>query len=406
MSVLLRPDDFISPDDFTDWACNQYGECFAGPVNDPQTASIETYRGGLKSLIRTAYRTSFETEEGRASACGILLTTTDDAIPVHVPFAATLSPGSLAVFSQMALDPRDVLVVTLDKSGDLAVAGLARLSMHDIYYEHRRIQPLVRILAPGRLRLNIASLSDEYCGGHAEIFAKLYSVLCVRDWVHRIAQAQRNAGEYPGRAPVFYRFLANCLLQMRDRRHGGTLLVVPAGFDRDHLTAHLTVGYPCDTGVVRDAVDRFAACTRSSGPVRSGPHSSEQDLLALQVETDLQMTIEHVVGLSMLDGAVLLDDQLTLFGFGCIIKRSDTLLQQPRRLYPDGKTGFVEVEQDATDLGTRHRSAACFCREVAGAMAFVVSQDGYVSVATGTGEAVEIYHRISPEDDTNEYPVA
>ncbi|QDU38228.1 hypothetical protein Mal4_25530 [Maioricimonas rarisocia] len=406
MSVLLRPNDFISPDDFADWACNQYGELFSGPVNDPETVSIEVYRAGLKSLIRTAYRTSFETEEGRASECGILLTAADDAVPVNVPFAATLSAGTLAVFSQMVLDSRDVIVVTLSDSGDLVVAGLARLSIHDIYYEHRRIQPLVRILGPGRLRLNIASLSDEYCGGNAEIFAKLYSVCCVRSWIHRIAQAQRNAGEYPGRAPIFYRVLADCLLQMRDRRHGGTLLVVPAGFDSNRAAAHLTVGYPCETSVVRHAIDRLAACTRPASQVRSGGQPSEQDLLAAQAEADLLTTIEHVVGMSMIDGAVLMDEQFTLLGFGCIIKRSDTSLRRPRRLYPDGKTGFVEIEQDATDLGTRHRSASCFCREVPGAMAFVVSQDGYVSVATGTDEAVEIYHRISPEDDTNEYPVA
>jgi DNA integrity scanning protein DisA with diadenylate cyclase activity len=80
------------------------------------------------------------------------------------------------------------------------------------------------------------------------------------------------------------------------------------------------------------------------------------------VERNLENAERLISALSCVDGAVIIDRALGIRGFGY------------RLTAPSSKTS------DLTGVGTRHRSASDFCRRVDGAMAFVVSQDGGVTL--------------------------
>ena len=121
-------------------------------------------------------------------------------------------------------------------------------------------------------------------------------------------------------------------------------------------------------------------------------------LAKLQRETRLRLENAPIVekaiaglpdlvhSLAAVDGAVVLTRDFTLKGFGAVIGQSQ---------YDDDNEKVTEVlsvtldenpqcwyrikhshERPLDSFGTRHRSAYRFCKEVPGAMAFVISQDG------------------------------
>jgi hypothetical protein len=99
------------------------------------------------------------------------------------------------------------------------------------------------------------------------------------------------------------------------------------------------------------------------------PTSDHADRRLPQRERWLQ-SIAHLTGV---DGAVLLDAQLRVLGFGCFVDLSEPVPVVVQK--SDG--GRTEGRSDALG-GGRHRSAAEFCRLCAPAAAIVVSEDGRV----------------------------
>ena len=80
--------------------------------------------------------------------------------------------------------------------------------------------------------------------------------------------------------------------------------------------------------------------------------------------------------LAAVDGAVLIDSQLRVLGFGCFVDIPDL----PTDVLCLTGTGEVEKRLSATLGGGRHRSAIEFCRRFAPAAAIVVSEDGRISL--------------------------
>jgi DNA integrity scanning protein DisA with diadenylate cyclase activity len=85
--------------------------------------------------------------------------------------------------------------------------------------------------------------------------------------------------------------------------------------------------------------------------------------------------LKSVGYLAAVDGAVLLDSQLRVLGFGAFVNIPD---QQDKVAYRSAEgVDMVEPRQLG---GGRHRSALQFCREYAPAAAVVVSEDGRITV--------------------------
>ena len=85
--------------------------------------------------------------------------------------------------------------------------------------------------------------------------------------------------------------------------------------------------------------------------------------------------------LSVVDGAVVFDSELRLLGFGGEILVDESTASKSQQTFTDATTDNPLPSQNSSSFGgTRHRSAYRLCKTVAGSLAFVVSQDGELTV--------------------------
>ncbi len=114
-----------------------------------------------------------------------------------------------------------------------------------------------------------------------------------------------------------------------------------------------------------------------------------------------------LAALSSVDGAVVLNRELQVIGFGAEITLSsppatDEVIHFGWHPDPVG----IPVPKPLLDFGMRHRSAYHFCKALPGAIAFVVSQDAAITVfcntrrdpqADGSVAEVEMFEGLTPE---------
>ena len=102
---------------------------------------------------------------------------------------------------------------------------------------------------------------------------------------------------------------------------------------------------------------------------------------------------ECVAHLAGVDGALLLTRDLRLRGFGAVVRHVGEL---PPILRAVDAGALDRQPYDLSASGTRHRSAAVFCKQNPGVAAFVVSQDGEMSAMRSIDETVIVWH-IKPQ---------
>ncbi len=146
-------------------------------------------------------------------------------------------------------------------------------------------------------------------------------------------------------APVF---LGSTILAVASEGHGGAVWIMRE--NRDHKG--IQIGYPIH---------------RDDRPL---PERYEQR----------SKWLESVGHLAAVDGAVLLDSQLRVLGFGAFIDIPDS----PRKVSFVSSAGNIEKRLPKDLGGGRHRSAVEFCSRFAPAAAIVVSEDGRISVIWAT----------------------
>jgi DNA integrity scanning protein DisA with diadenylate cyclase activity len=94
-------------------------------------------------------------------------------------------------------------------------------------------------------------------------------------------------------------------------------------------------------------------------------------------EALLDSALNSVGELSAVDGAVVIDENLKLWGFGAKLNFEPAQLDVVRFSPLTNNTSTIPL----ADLGgTRHQSAARFIRSYPTAMAFIASQDGNVTL--------------------------
>lgn len=136
--------------------------------------------------------------------------------------------------------------------------------------------------------------------------------------------------------------LARAIFKVSMGGHGGTFLIVPSDSKKS----------------LRDLVIRYRS---SLGPwfdrrFRRGDGQLDSELV--------EQYSSVLAGLTGVDGAVVLKEDLSLIGFGATIKSSFTAAERFHG-------------------GHRHKSAQSFCQKNPGTLAVVISQDGPVTVCKG-----------------------
>ena len=181
--------------------------------------------------------------------------------------------------------------------------------------------------------------------------------------------------------------LRRALAAIRRARHGGTLLIVPPGEQGDLEVPGITLKYRFAD---QDTRRRFRqlilsiVSTLQDVAVRDGVAHVDLAFYQRRGETELRPLEEAVVELAQLmaslaavDGAVVMNRRFEVIGFGGEITIAEPVRQIHRAIDLEAEKTAVEV---VDGVGTRHRSVYRLVQAQPEALAFVVSQDGTVSV--------------------------
>ncbi len=162
----------------------------------------------------------------------------------------------------------------------------------------------------------------------------------------------------------------NVLIQlaasMRAHGHGGSLLVVPEGSESWRDSIIKPISYPV-----------------------TPPFKELRNLLAQNIEEksmplwqdEVNRTVESLAGLTAVDGATIINDQMELLAFGAKIGLSSSSSPVNEILVTEPVIGTSgKIIHPSLNGGTRHLSAAQFVFDQRDAIALISSQDGRFSI--------------------------
>ncbi|MCC6165549.1 MAG: hypothetical protein IT182_19555 [Acidobacteria bacterium] len=189
---------------------------------------------------------------------------------------------------------------------------------------------------------------------------------------------------------ISQRMMKRAIALLRHARHGGTIVFVPMETAQDLCAADpfidLKYGFEdvprqgSFPDLVVSILNRLAAL-HGDGPRPNDPvgwaefETTPDDELATLDEALFEMA-HLIAGLASTDGAVVLNKQHDILGFGGMISgRLPAVRRVDRALDLDGN---AVAEEGTENVGARHRSAYRLAGALPGAIVIVISQDGGV----------------------------
>jgi hypothetical protein len=347
------------------------------PPESSSAAAALPDRDIIESVVDAAFWASLRREEGYAPKISLAFLSPEQTThPLVFERPLPLDPGLLTRISPAVERPGIHLGVWRDGNA-FVVWGIAR-PLPGLCF-------VVEVAAPGLLVIK------HHTG---ETSGKFVNVAVLEgDRVKMIDGAASRISDCPSlltsllglNAPTAWAHSGNVLAQMaismRAHRHGGSLLVVPAG------------------------TDAWRESIVSPMPYATSPSLTELAHLSRAVPLDaerrawqdaLGRAIEAVAGLTAVDGAVVMSGQWEVLGFGAkIVRRKGWApVEQVTATEPiEGGAGTL-VHPDQLG-GTRHFSAAQFAQDQHDSVALVASQDGRFTVFAWSGcEEMVHAHRI------------
>jgi hypothetical protein len=203
----------------------------------------------------------------------------------------------------------------------------------------------------------------------------------------------------------WYVAVIRMLLTIQRYAHGGALLVVPEGRSTDlHLTYPFRYDRVTTALRVYGSTHVFERLQADESPAVP-PHAPFEETGPFAGE-ELEGALRLVASLSRVDGAVLLDQDLTVHGFGVEI----ATLTEPSsvlRVTDEDATRELCEAVPVREYGTRHRSMIRYCAAHRDAVGFVVSQDRDIRVMTNLDGEVGVWENpnlLMLSHDSPEYP--
>ena len=199
-------------------------------------------------------------------------------------------------------------------------------------------------------------------------------------------------------------FMRRVIREIRNSRHGGTIVFAPRFLMADLLKAggpfraKYRIEESCTASPFALILDEVTRRLAHFALVKGEPSAGWQEYLAWYEEfpyTFSQRFVELALWLSDLtavDGCLLVDHKFTLFGFGVEIQVpsfEDEMVY--RALDIEAHNCILESMESA---GTRHRAAYRLCREFAPCLAIVVSQDGAVKFVAHHQDKVTYWNHL------------
>jgi hypothetical protein len=331
------------------------------------------------AVLNASFFASLLEEEGRRSiftlafvSPSFVASSTDfEAFVFAKPVA--LHPKSIAKLTPATHPDRTFLGVFPNPSGELEIWGLV--------HRGERTFAIDLESPPSCLRIRVhraGTMSGHYIGRLLFLYT--------RGEVHWFSEPWDLLGKLRDgaqMAPVVAHALCRLARRMLAHGHGGTLLVTNAGTARQGLTFHPS--YQAASEILAEAVANDDAETTGSLPKVTLAEAATRRSRLEQRHAD---ALAFVAQLTAVDGATVLDDRLSLLGFGAVIQTtgsSDDIIVKLENVY----TGETRTTNLSEFPGTRHRSAIHFClNQTTGlGLALVASQDGDLSVFARANES-------------------
>jgi hypothetical protein len=411
--------DFAFPDDLAREVLDRWDTFATRHGAPPPLPSLDDLRG----ILAAAFFASLEREEGRplrfVLCCSPDLDVVRDGFGETVPVVPLEVPRPLTVGSIRSLAPavnpdNAAMLIRFPRAGgrtsQCEIAGILHVgenvararSGRSFYYRPAPYALIVEVLDAGELHVyqgGVRLISMEagrlynLIGYSALDFLPISYILMSGD------RALRARIVGPGHEPIRetsdfeWTALLNTILcivnGVRAHGHGGTVLLVAPG-----AAASLPVRTKFDVGSQESVlVDRFVEFIntrhvladiryQSQEPDRATTDPSRLHLqnAAFAAEEDLVGAAEVVAGLTAVDGALVMTTDLRVLGFGAeivldaaepVVAYEASSPTQPRESWPT---------VDSESFGMRHRSALRCVGVTTQVAAFVVSQDGQVSL--------------------------
>lgn len=316
----------------------------------------------IEAIMDVAFWASLRKEEGRSPKVSLTYLPPqlagqpllfEERIPLTADVLTKLAP---------AVERSGIHLGVWDDDGELCVWGTTR-SIPDCSFVLEVIEPGLLVVKHRRIKgfgkyINVAVLKgseikiiDEHSKSLPDCPAVLTSLL-----------------DY--NSPTGWNDSVNVLVQlaasMKQHGHGGTLLVVPNESSRWHESIIHPITYP-----VTPAYDELSKQMQQV--------VNESSMMLWQEEVN--RLVDQIAGLTAVDGATIVNEQLALLAFGAKIGLSSNGAPVEEVMVTEPVVGSSQQKIHPSQMGgTRHLSAAQFVYDQRDAIALVSSQDGRFTI--------------------------
>jgi hypothetical protein len=354
---------------------------------------------GLRRLFEMAFQTSLTTEEGRHPRFRFFVSAPavdpvppiarfDPPIPLRADTLRRMVPAvSSRLHAVKVVEAKNGglfadSVLAVDEMGDAGMVGRPEISMG-----LGLPGLMVRVDGPGRLRATEKGSTWELRDGRVRPLNHYALISTVRKWFSDLAaylldetgvvdMGNAHVGDDPG--VVFDSVWSAILSSTVSAGHGGAFAILPG-----EPGPEMRIKYPArDLDLCRAVMAFWGACfdpEKEKSAADMETKSAHWDAAKRRMFSAARALAE----LANVDGCVVLDRKLRLYGFGGEIRVGEEQVQgwtceeaHPETLAP---LNVINVER----WGTRHRSAFRLCCVRPGTIVFVVSQDGDLRVFYG-----------------------
>ncbi len=365
----------------------------------------------IKKLISLCYHASMAAEEGRYPrfrACLVDRHVSRESLYVtgelqkHISLDGLdgvealrkLTPAVSSFENALGLEEKDGQLVCTHLRISQPQRTLSKLGWPNLFDNSKSGMSVdVRVDGPGEVAVIGALGSLSLLRGKITAHAPWRLIPQLKQWLSVLAQKLAGRIESDADAKLFggvdhtitsilIELWGSVLSDAVNRHRGATFIVLP-----DDACGHEpSYSYQSDSFSMAEAVWTFWNVCRDY--VQS-KEPKEQDLVAgrwLRLRDSLISKTRSLANLGRVDGCVVVDRELQLRGFGGKIgcEERDPIA----RLLPHFDLKSMEKVKYEIKGGMRHKSAYWLCRVVPGTIAFVVSQDGDLTVFFSDSEYV------------------
>lgn len=374
----------------------------------------------IRRAIELAYHASHLTEEGQFLRFVIVLGRPKDwrcTVEFDSPIRLE-SPETLRKLSPAFAPPDCALLVSeIEKDGNLEILGAclagqvgngSKVGRPEFIGCGTAPELQVWVDGPGAIRVTDSGFRDfRLSAGHIQtqlpgawqtVFRTQFEPIAdiiMKNCVERVGDKTHEY--FPGTHAahdVIIALWSQLLFNAMNRRHGGTFILLPAtpSPTQEELKKvyHIEGNHFIAGEQLKEHVTEFfLSCIDCGVPIGGAVACNKADRWMRRRDRLLKQ-VNAISDLSAIDGCVVLDSHLNVCTFGAKLG-----VDQPRIEPPPCPFANERIEKALKAVGTRHNSAARFCKTHPNTMAFVISQDGGLTIFYSNDTKSYAYERLT-----------